>query len=139
MTTRPSSGDSALVDGMIGPYRLLSRVASGAQATVYCATDTRTGALTALKVLDPHLASDPAQRRRLEREARLAGSLHHPNIVRVLDIGEDNGTPYIAMEYLWRSLDSVIDDDSRMSNERATRIAIDIAAPMMPAITAKIR
>ncbi len=113
---------------MIGPYRLLSRVASGAQATVYRVTDTRNGELRALKVLDPHLASDPAQRKRLEREARLAASLAHPNIVRVLDIGEDNGTPYIAMEYLWRSLDSLIDDEPRMTEQRVAQVAADIAA-----------
>jgi serine/threonine-protein kinase len=89
---------------MIGPYRPLSRIASGAQATVYRATDTRNKALVALKVLDPRLASDPDQRKRLEREARLAASLDHPNIVKVLDIGEDDGTPYIAMEYLGRAL-----------------------------------
>ena len=56
-----------MVDGMIGPYRLLTRIASGAQATVYRATDTRNKGLVALKVLDPRLASDPAQRKRLER------------------------------------------------------------------------
>jgi serine/threonine protein kinase len=71
---------------------------------VYRATDTRNKALVALKVLDPRLASDPDQRKRLEREARLAASLDHPNIVKVLDIGEDDGTPYIVMEYLGRAL-----------------------------------
>ena len=127
-----------MVDALIGPYRLLSRVASGAQATVYRATDTRNGELRAVKVLDPHLASDPAQRKRLEREARLAASLDHPNIVKVLDIGEDGGKPYIVMEYLWRSLDSVIDDDSRMTEQRVAQIAADIAAGLHAAHSAGI-
>lgn len=72
-----------MVDGMIGPYRLLTRVASGAQATVYRATDTRNKGLVALKVLDPRLASDSSQRKRLEREAGLVSSLDHPNIVKI--------------------------------------------------------
>ncbi|MCH7642427.1 MAG: protein kinase [Chloroflexi bacterium] len=127
-----------MVDGMIGPYRLLSRVASGAQATVYRVTDTRNGELRALKVLDPHLASDPSHRKRLEREARLAASLAHPNIVRVLDIGEENGTPYIAMEYLWRSLDSLIDDGPLMSEQRVVQVAADIAAGLEAAHRAGI-
>jgi len=68
---------------MIGPYRLLTRVASGAQATVYRATDTRNKGLVALKVLDHRLASDSSQRKRLEREAGLVSSLDHPNIVKI--------------------------------------------------------
>ena len=72
-----------MVDGMIGPYRLLTRVASGAQATVYRATDTRNKGLVALKVIDPRLASDSSQRKRLEREAGLVSSLDHPNIVKI--------------------------------------------------------
>ena len=72
-----------MVDGMIGPYRLLTRVASGAQATVYRATDTRNKGLVALKVLDRRLASDSSQRKRLEREAGLVSSLDHPNIVKI--------------------------------------------------------
>ncbi|MBT5318389.1 MAG: protein kinase, partial [Chloroflexi bacterium] len=117
-----------MVDGMIGPYRLQSKVASGAQATVYRATDTRNKQLVALKVLDQRLASDASQRKRLEREARLAASLDHPNIVRVLDIGEADGIPYIAMEYLWRSLDEVIAQETRIPEDRVRQIAINIAA-----------
>lgn len=127
-----------MVDGMIGPYRLQSRVASGAQATVYRATDTRNRRLVALKVLDPHLASDPDQRKRLEREARLAASLDHPNIVSILDIGEASGTPYIAMEYLWRSLDEIVDQDGPMSEDRVRRIGLDIASGLEAAHTAGI-
>lgn len=113
---------------MVGPYRLQSRIASGAQATVYRAIDTRNKGLVALKVLDRHLASDPAQRKRLEREARLAASLDHPNIVQILDIGESDGTPYIAMEYLWRSLDDVIDQESRLSEDRVRKLGANIAS-----------
>lgn len=117
-----------MVDGVIGPYRLLSRVASGAQATVYRATDMRNKRLVALKVLDPRLASDSSHRKRLDREARLAASLDHPNIVKILDIGEEGGTPYIAMEYLWRSLDEVIERESGLPGERVAQIGADISS-----------
>jgi len=126
-----------VVDGMIGPYRLLTRVASGAQATVYRATDTRNKGLVALKVIDPRLASDSSQRKRLEREAGLVSSLDHPD-VQVGLLAEDDGTPYIAMEYLWRSLHEVIDKEGRLSEERVGQIAADIAAGLNAAHSAGI-
>jgi tetratricopeptide (TPR) repeat protein len=65
---------------------------------VYRGRDPRLGRDVALKILPPRLALDPDSRARFEREARLASSLNHPNIVVVHDIGEAEGVPYIAME-----------------------------------------
>jgi serine/threonine-protein kinase len=67
-------------------------------AIVYAALDTEMGRRVALKVLAAHLAGDPEFRTRFLREARIAASLSHPNLVRVYDIVEHDGLPSIVME-----------------------------------------
>jgi serine/threonine protein kinase len=69
-------------------------------AVVYAARDTEMGRRVALKMLAAHLAGDEAFRTRFLREARIAGSLSHPNLVRVYDIAELDGAPCIVMELL---------------------------------------
>jgi serine/threonine-protein kinase len=69
-------------------------------AIVYAAVDTEMGRRVALKVLAAHLAGDPAFRKRFLREARIAASLSHPNLVRVYDIDVHDGQPCIVMELL---------------------------------------
>jgi serine/threonine protein kinase len=69
-------------------------------AEVYRARDTRLGRDVALKVVNAVLASSPEQVRRLEQEARIAGSLNHPNLVAVYDVGEHDGAPYLVTELL---------------------------------------
>ena len=71
-------------------------------AVVYLAKQPVLGRSVALKELAPFLAGDPALAERFIREARVAGSLNHPNVVTVLDFLEQDGVPYIAMEYLER-------------------------------------
>lgn len=69
-------------------------------ATVYMATDNRLHRTVAIKAMHPHLAEDPDFRTRFEQEARNAARLTHPNLVSVLDQGEERGTVYLVMEYL---------------------------------------
>src|SRR5678816_2834912 len=69
-------------------------------AEVYRARDTRLGRDIALKVVNEALASDPELVRRFEQEARLAGSLNHPNLVAVYDVGQHEGAPYLVTELL---------------------------------------
>lgn len=77
-----------------------SRIARGGMATVYMATDNRLHRTVAIKAMHPHLAEDPDFRHRFEQEARNAAKLTHPNLVGVLDQGEEAGTVYLVMEYL---------------------------------------
>jgi len=84
----------------IGGYRLEGRIGRGAMGAVYVAEDERNGRRVAIKLLMSDLADDPGTRARFVREARVTAALHHPNIVRVLDFGEDQGWPFIAMELL---------------------------------------
>jgi hypothetical protein len=84
----------------LGPYEVLSVLGTGGMAEVYRARDTRLGREVALKVVNEALAGDPELVRRFEQEARLAGSLNHPNLVAVHDVGLYEGAPYLITELL---------------------------------------
>jgi hypothetical protein len=86
----------------VGRYEILREVGRGGMATVYLARQRDLDREVALKELTLASGPDPADARRFLREARLAGSFSHPNIVTVHDYFERGGTPYIAMEYLER-------------------------------------
>ena len=84
--------------GWFGPFRLERQVGRGGLGAVYRAVDTRSGATVALKMLPP--GTDPSATRRLRREFDALRHLHHPNIVRVLDRGEEDGIPWLEMEFV---------------------------------------
>jgi len=79
---------------------LRERIAATATGYVYTALDQAMDRPVAVKLLAGDLQDEPETRERFYREARITAQLDHPNIVRVLDIGEDDGRPYIAMELL---------------------------------------
>src|SRR6201994_2288841 len=81
-------------------YELIRPLGHGAMATVDLAHDVELDRPVALKRLAENFARDEELRRRFVREARLAARLSHPNVVRVFDVGEDEGRPFIAMEYV---------------------------------------
>jgi serine/threonine protein kinase len=83
-----------------GRYELLRPLGHGAMATVDLVHDIELDRQVALKRLAENLARDEDLERRFLRESRLAARLAHPNVVRVFDVGEDNGRPFIAMEYV---------------------------------------
>ena len=84
--------------GWFGHFRLERQVGRGGLGAVYRAVDARTGATVALKMLPP--GTDPSARLRLRREFDALRHLHHPNIVRVLDLGEEEGVPWLEMEFV---------------------------------------
>jgi serine/threonine protein kinase len=93
----------------IGKYVVKRLLGKGGMGRVYHAYDPFIGRDVALKVMLPDLAEDPVLKERFVREAQSAGRLRHPNIVTIYDLGEDDGVPYIAMEYLeGRDLDELI-------------------------------
>ncbi len=81
-------------------YRILEKIGSGGMGEVYLAEDTRLGRSVALKILPSEFARDEGRRKRFEREAKAASALSHANIAHIYDVGEANGTHFIAMEYV---------------------------------------
>jgi eukaryotic-like serine/threonine-protein kinase len=88
------------VETLGGRYEVERMLGRGGMATVYLARDEALQRLVALKVLAAGLRGDDPFRDRFLREARLAARLSHPNVVRVYDVGEAGGRPYIVMEYV---------------------------------------
>ncbi len=83
-----------------GKYEVLEEVGRGAMGIVYKARDPFIGRLVALKTVTPGLLAEPELLKRFYREAQAAGGLQHPNIVTIFDMGEVDGLPYIAMEFV---------------------------------------
>ena len=91
----------ALTSGTkLGPYEIQSALGAGGMGEVYLARDTRLDRAVAIKVLASHLSSSPELKQRMEREARAISSLNHPHICHLYDIGSQDGTDYLVMEFL---------------------------------------
>lgn len=109
-------------------YRLLELIGEGGMAQVYKAEDSILCRTVAIKILRSQYAGDAEFVERFRREARAAASLSHPNIVNIYDVGQENGTDYIVMEYLpGCTLKQVIKDEAPLPVERALDITRQIA------------
>ncbi|MBX0327703.1 protein kinase [Oscillochloris sp. ZM17-4] len=84
----------------LGRYQVLERLGRGGMAEVYRAYQPSLDRYVAIKVIYPHLASDPALLERFGREARAVAALHHPNIVQVHDFDVQSGSAFMAMEFI---------------------------------------
>ena len=84
----------------LGAYTVRELLGAGAVGEVWRAADERLNRDVAIKLLLPHLSSDPQRARRFAEEARTAGSLNHPNILSVHDVAEHGGVPFIVSEYV---------------------------------------
>ena len=84
----------------LGPYEVVASLGAGGMGEVYRAFDTRLERTVAIKILPEHRSSSGELRARFEREARAVSSLNHPHICHLYDIGSQDGTAYLVMEYL---------------------------------------
>ncbi len=109
-------------------YRLLSALGTGASAHVFLAEDVSLQRHVAVKVLQPGLATDEAFLKRFRAEARSVASLNHPHVLRVFDWGEEDGEPYLVLEYLGGgSLRDLLDRDVRLSHAQAAVLGMEVA------------
>src|SRR3954449_4378869 len=84
----------------LGPYEVVSALDAGGMGEVYRALDTRLERTVAIKVLSPQVVSSTNLKERFEREARAISALNHPNICQLYDVGSQDGTEYLVMEFL---------------------------------------
>src|SRR5438034_1951668 len=112
---------------LAGRYRLASKLGSGGMSTVYLARDETLERWVAIKLLHREISDQPDQLERFRREARAVAQLSHPNVVAVIDAGEDGGFPFIVFEYVpGETLKARIDSVGRLPLDEAAAYAIEI-------------
>jgi eukaryotic-like serine/threonine-protein kinase len=125
-------GTTGLATSLIGTvlsgrYRLESKLGSGGMSTVYLARDETLQRWVAVKVMHREISDQPDQLERFRREARAVAQLSHPNVVAVIDAGEDGGYPYIVLEYVeGETLKQRIDRLGRLPVDEAAAYGIEI-------------
>jgi serine/threonine-protein kinase len=119
---------SLLGTTLSGRYRLESRIGSGGMSTVYRAQDETLERFVAVKLMNREVATDSDQLERFRREARAVARLSHPNIVHVIDAGEDESRPYIVFEYIdGETLKERIQRLGRLEIPEAVAYCVEIA------------
>jgi serine/threonine-protein kinase len=127
-----AEGAGVMDQQKIGKYTILSQIGKGGMGVVYKAFDPTIGRTLAIKTIrfddcGPQMAREEAQVRFL-REARSIGSLSHPNIVTIYEVGEDQGMSFIAMEYVeGSSLEDLLNNGKKFSQNEAIRLIIQLA------------
>ena len=125
----PASTSSQMIGTVLsGRYRLEAKLGSGGMSTVYLARDTTLDRDVAVKVMHREMSEQPDQLERFRQEARAVAKLSHPNVVAVIDAGEDGGYPYIVFEYVeGETLKQRIARVGALDTQEALAYAIEIA------------
>jgi serine/threonine-protein kinase len=127
----PANYDALIGRTIADKFRIEAMVGRGAMGCVYKATQLNLKKTVAIKVLNPARPADGAFAQRFKREAKAASRMDHPNSLRVIDYGEDEGLLYIAMEYLQgRDLLTVLREEYPLSRERIVSILSQVLAAL---------
>ena len=124
-----TTGAAGVLTGTVlsGRYRLESKLGSGGMSTVYLARDETLERWVAAKVLHREISDQPDQIERFRREARAVAQVSHPNVVAVIDAGEDGGRPYIVFEYCdGETLKQRIDRQGGLPLDESAAYAIEV-------------
>src|SRR5438132_8694153 len=89
-----------IANSTLSHYRIVSKIGAGGMGEVYLALDTKLDRKVALKTLPADVASNQERMRRFVQEAKAAAALNHPNIAHIYEIGDSEGTNFIAMEFV---------------------------------------
>jgi len=116
-----------------GPFRIESHLGSGGMGAVYRATDERLNRRVAVKLLSREGEEDALRRELLLREARAAATIDHPNAVKIFDVGELDGTPYLVMELVGGTTLRASVRDASIPIERKIGWLIDVARALSAA------
>ena len=122
----------------ISHFQVVEKIGEGGMGLVYRAHDDRLDRDIAIKVLPDAVSRDPDRLRRFKHEARAAGALNHPNILTVYDIGDHDGQPFIVTELLKGDTLHTVIPQKGLPPERATELAMQIAAGLAAAHEAGI-
>jgi tRNA A-37 threonylcarbamoyl transferase component Bud32 len=126
MNARPSSSMIGTV--LSGRYRLEAKLGSGGMSTVYLTRDQTLDRPVAVKVMHREMSEQADQLERFRQEARAVAKLSHPNVVSVIDAGEDGGHPYIVFEYVkGETLKQRIGRIGALDTQEAIAYAIEVA------------
>jgi eukaryotic-like serine/threonine-protein kinase len=114
----------------LGPYEILSAIGAGGMGEVYRARDTRLDRIVAIKVLPDHFVDRSELRERFDREAKTIASLNHPHICTLHDVGHQNGTDFLVMEYLEGETLAQRLPNGPLPLDQVLRYAIEIAGAL---------
>jgi eukaryotic-like serine/threonine-protein kinase len=134
-TPAQASNDQRMIGQVVaGRYSLVRLLGDGGMGAVYKAEDKVLRRFVAIKLLHPAAAANPAAVERFLREAQVAASIGHSNIIDILDFGESDGKPYLVMEYLrGRSLAEVLHSEGPQSIRHACIVATHALAGLQAA------
>ena len=127
-----------MIGTQLGPYQVLARLGAGGMGEVYLAYDARLDRRVALKSPSDAWLADPGARSRVQREARAAARLSHPNIAAVYDVLEADGRPFIVMEYVEGETLASLLARGRLPLERALAIGIALCDALAAAHAAGV-
>lgn len=112
-------------------YEIIAKLGAGGMANVYKARCTILNRIVTVKILRSELAEDKDFVRRFQNEAQAVALLSHPNIVSIYDVGEENGLPYLVMEYVeGKNLKELIRSEGALSPSEVVNIGIQVCAAL---------